>query len=238
MNDLIRRSEAKIIAKPKFLDGAESEYNKGWNDAITQYVSNINSIASEDQYGQWISVKEKLPEKDQTVIIQSNYNGQTKVTIGYWDGCFFRWYDYQENWKSKRIGGDAICPGNEYVDAWMPLPGKHMNEKQIINRCKKDVLSVANEIKALALINIKDIFQFTISARDKEIISRYGSEEDAIMVAEKYLEIATKASMIQQSIPHRTNKGWEMTYTQPIKNSDERTKKTAIFYNTKGESDE
>ena len=41
----------------------------------------------------------------------------------------------------------------------------------------KEHLSVGNDIRALALINIRDIFQFTITAKDEEIINRYGSEE-------------------------------------------------------------
>ena len=54
----------------------------------------------------------------------------------------------------------------------------------------KEQLSVGNDIRALALINIRDIFQFTITAKDQEIIDRYGSEEVAVSVAEQYLDIA------------------------------------------------
>ena len=49
----------------------------------------------------------------------------------------------------------------------------------------KEQLSVGNSIKALALINIQDIFRFTITAKDEEIRERYGSEESAVCVAEK-----------------------------------------------------
>lgn len=89
-------------------------------------------------------------------------------------------------------------------------------------------LSVANDIKALALINIQDIFRFMITATDDEITERYGTEARAIEIADKYLDIACRVDFIQDSI-----KGWSMTYTQPIKDSDERREYKAYFYDTK-----
>ena len=95
--------------------------------------------------------------------------------------------------------------------------GEKMNEK----------LSVAKDIKALALINIQDIFWFTITATDEEIEDRYGSEARAIEVAEKYLEIAMRASVLEYDL-----KGWSMEYSVPIKGKNERIEKTAYFYDT------
>ena len=89
----------------------------------------------------------------------------------------------------------------------------------------KEQLSVGNNIKALALINIEDIFQFTITATDEEIKERYGSEEEAVRVAEMYLEIALKASMLEHPL-----KGWSMKYTMPEKGSDKRKEFVAHFY--------
>lgn len=86
-------------------------------------------------------------------------------------------------------------------------------------------MSVSNSIKALALINIQDIFRFMITAHDNEIEERYGTEEDGIMVAEKYLEIALKATLLESPLH-----GWSMTYSQPIKNSDDRREYKAYFY--------
>ena len=86
-------------------------------------------------------------------------------------------------------------------------------------------LSVAKDIKALALINIQDIFLFTITATDKEIEDRYGSEARAIEIAEKYLEIAMRASVLEYDL-----KGWSVTYSVPIKGKNERIEKTAYFY--------
>ena len=86
-------------------------------------------------------------------------------------------------------------------------------------------LSVAKDIEALALINIQDIFRFTITATDEEIEDRYGSEARAIEVAEKYLEIAMRTSVLEYDL-----KGWSVTYSVPIKDKNERIEKTAYFY--------
>ena len=97
----------------------------------------------------------------------------------------------------------------------------------------KEQLSVGNSIKALALINIQDIFRFTITAKDEEIRERYGSEESAVCVAEKYLDIALKAGILESALV-----GWNMNYTMPIKDSDERADYTAYFYNKYKEAEE
>lgn len=97
----------------------------------------------------------------------------------------------------------------------------------------KEQLSVGNNIKALALINIQDIFSFTITAKDEEIRERYGSEESAVCVAEKYLDIALKASILENALA-----GWSMNYTMPINDSDERANYTAYFYNKYKETEE
>ena len=89
----------------------------------------------------------------------------------------------------------------------------------------KEQLSVGNNIKALALINIQDIFRFTITATDEEIIDRYGTEERALSVAEKYLDIALRAEMLEYPL-----KGWSMKYTMPEKGSDKRKEFVAYFY--------
>lgn len=93
-------------------------------------------------------------------------------------------------------------------------------------------MSVANSIKALALINVNDIFRFTITAKDEEIRERYGSEEEAVNVAEKYINIALKAGMLEMPI-----EGWSMTYTMPEKDSDKRNEYKAYFYDVE-EADE
>lgn len=94
-------------------------------------------------------------------------------------------------------------------------------------------MSVADEIKAWALLNIRDIFSFVMTAEDAEIEERYGSEKTAIDIAEKYLEIGMKASMLEFPIA-----GWSMKYSQPIKGKDgERITKEAVFYTKTGDED-
>jgi len=90
---------------------------------------------------------------------------------------------------------------------------------------KKKRMSVNHEINALALLNILDIFSFTLTATDSEIVERYGTESNAIDVAEKYLDIALKSEILSYPLG-----GWSMNYSQPLKDSEERTEKTAYFY--------
>ena len=98
----------------------------------------------------------------------------------------------------------------------------------------KKHLSVANDITALALINVQDIFQFCLTAKDADIEERYGTEECAIRIAEKYMEIAEKAQRMETLFL----KGWDMTFSQPFKDSDERVTKKAYFYDVKEEGEQ
>lgn len=88
-------------------------------------------------------------------------------------------------------------------------------------------MSVANDITALALINVQDIFSFVLTAKDSEIEERYVTEERALAVAEKYMDIAEKAQRMETIFLH----GWSMTYSQPLKDSNDRVTKKAYFYN-------
>ena len=90
-------------------------------------------------------------------------------------------------------------------------------------------LSVANDITALALINVQDIFNFVLTAKDDEIEERYGTEERAIKITERYIEIAERAQRMQMVFLQ----GWSMKYSQPIKDSDERITKDAYFFDVK-----
>ena len=87
-------------------------------------------------------------------------------------------------------------------------------------------LSVANQIKALALINVKDIFKFMITATDEEIEDRYINEERAVKIAEKYIDIASSVEFIE----HKLN-GFEMNYSMPVKDSEDRVTHHVKFYN-------
>lgn len=97
-----------------------------------------------------------------------------------------------------------------------------------------DHMSVAQEIKAQALINVLDIFRFVLTAKDDEIEERYGSEERAINIAGKYIEIAMKSSILEYDIS-----GWSIKYSQPTKDdAEKKIEKTAYFYKKEGKPDE
>ena len=95
-------------------------------------------------------------------------------------------------------------------------------------------LSVANEIKAWALLNIEDIFRFMLTATDEQIKERYETEKDAVEIADKYLNIATVVTALEYPL-----QGWSMEYSRPIMSEDksdkgERKDYTARFYDVKG----
>ena len=86
---------------------------------------------------EWISVEDRLPEEGQIVLITQTYGWKefeegTEVTIAQYHRKHFTWYRYQKDWDkhtSIMTHGD-ICPGNEYVTAWMPLPEPYKADKE------------------------------------------------------------------------------------------------------------
>ena len=95
-------------------------------------------------------------------------------------------------------------------------------------------MSVSDEIRAWALLNIRDIMQFVMCAHDDEIVERYGDEKTAIEICEKYVSIAMKAAMIEVPLA-----GWSMKYSQPVTGGDgKRVTHDAYFYTvTEGNED-
>ena len=87
----------------------------------------------------WISVNDKLPEPGQIVLVHQVYSWTKNedgadVTIGrlraedethksYWEFQYYR-LDFRNG---TIMDNDIICPGNEYITHWMPLPGKPKN---------------------------------------------------------------------------------------------------------------
>jgi len=128
--------------------------------------------------------------------------------------------------------GEKKVRCNKNQGGWFVKPEELKTADDIKEDGAKETLSVAKDIAALALINIQDIFLFVLTAKDEEIEKRYGTEKEAIEIAEKYIEIATKAMMLEYPLS-----GWYMEYSQPIAGSDERLKKTARFYDVKKEDD-
>ena len=97
----------------------------GWCKAIDAAIRMLEKAQTVEPQPQWIPVAEKLPEKLVPVLIQHTYMEYAGISIGY-----ITTYGYWE-WFGYFMGDDMlhrppvdglICPGSEYVIAWMPLP--------------------------------------------------------------------------------------------------------------------
>ncbi|MBO5070502.1 MAG: DUF551 domain-containing protein [Roseburia sp.] len=82
----------------------------------------------------WIPCSERLPEPGEIVIVYQEYSWErfedaAVVTIGrlkpgnrqYWEFQYYR-PDFRTG---TVMDNDIICPGNEYVLAWQPLPAQY-----------------------------------------------------------------------------------------------------------------
>ena len=82
----------------------------------------------------WISVKDRLPEPGEIVLVHQVYSWKqfedgVAVTVGrlrptengrvsYWEFQYYR-PDFRDG---TVLDNGIICPGNEYITHWMPLP--------------------------------------------------------------------------------------------------------------------
>ena len=73
---------------------------------------------------QWIPCSVRLPEPKEQVLVYQTYTRFHEITIGWrTERKFWEWIDYPLDLKPySPTSFGAICPGNEYVKAWMPLP--------------------------------------------------------------------------------------------------------------------
>lgn len=88
---------------------------------------------------EWVSVRKRLPEPGQIVLVHQVYSWKrfgagSAITIGrlrpmdenhkpYWEFQYYR-----PDFRSGTIMDNAIiCPGNEYVTHWMPMPNNPIN---------------------------------------------------------------------------------------------------------------
>lgn len=94
---------------------------------------------------EWISVKDQLPDVEVNVLILHNYaegEPRARITIGHLHQDrdfrkkpFWYWINYGADMVHPKVEcfhrADFICPGNEHVTHWMPLPGspKELEEK-------------------------------------------------------------------------------------------------------------
>jgi len=85
---------------------------------------------------QWISVKDRLPEPETSVLIMQRYTATapySNITIGHLhqDSVlrrkpYWKWIAHGEDMVHPKVEAchraEFICPGNEFVTHWMPLP--------------------------------------------------------------------------------------------------------------------
>ena len=83
---------------------ANQRYTEGFNDCLMRIRSMVHSAPTLTPPNEWVSVKERLPEEKQRVIVRCEHVG-TSVGWILWG-----------NWMTD------IGPGAGKVTHWMPLP--------------------------------------------------------------------------------------------------------------------
>lgn len=113
------------------VSGSCYAYKHNGGDARFQNV--LDCLRAKKEQG-WISVKDRLPEPGQIVLVHQIYSWQkfedgAAITIGRLrppePGCASYWefQHYRPDFRSGTImDNDIICPGSEYITHWMPLP--------------------------------------------------------------------------------------------------------------------
>lgn len=99
----------------------EEKYHAGAK--VIRECTRLLAELPEAKHG-WISCDENLPEEGREVIVLTTFRTK-RISIGrrvpkknYWE-----WLDWPADWHPKNpTSFSTICPGNEYVMAWMPLP--------------------------------------------------------------------------------------------------------------------
>ena len=94
----------------------------------------LDAQEKQESFGEWISVKDGLPEPGKIVLVHQVYSWQrfedgAAVTVGrlrptengrgsYWEFQYYR-PDFRDG---TVLDNGIICPGSEYITHWMPLP--------------------------------------------------------------------------------------------------------------------
>ena len=109
-----------------------------WNRAIDLCTNIINAHIKHMNDG-WIPVDDRLPEPGRIVLITQTYSWENfeegaSVTIGRLspekNNKMWEFQYYRPDFRSGTImDNDIICPGNEYVIAWRPLPEPYRPER-------------------------------------------------------------------------------------------------------------
>ena len=104
------------------------------NLSPTEIAEKLKELAELREVTRWIPVEERLPDVGKCVLVRQTYHpfrgehGEfEEVTVGYMHQPtdkrrkpYFYWVavsDYGD-----MVRADGVCPGNEFVTHWMPLP--------------------------------------------------------------------------------------------------------------------
>ena len=108
-------------------------------DEPMMYVETIKKIIRKHMNDGWIPVDDRLPEPGRIVLITQAYSWENfeegaSVTIGRLspekNNKMWEFQYYRPDFRSGTImDNDIICPGNEYVIAWRPLPEPYRSER-------------------------------------------------------------------------------------------------------------
>ena len=135
-NDIFRRdNEGRHASEQHY----SAEYQKyvGMQIAMREVLEYFGKF----DLGGWISVKDDLPEEGKIVMVHQIYSWERQedgaaITIGRLrpstegEAMLWQFQHYRpdfRNWNC--IDNDIICPGNEYVTHWKPLPQRPEEER-------------------------------------------------------------------------------------------------------------
>lgn len=126
----------RLIDADKLIEEIESYRGDIFASEIVELIKQMPTV------GEWIPCSERLPDKEKIVLVSQTYSWKrfedgASVTIGrlhqrekntmpYWE-----FQHYRPDFKHGTIMDNGIiCPGSEYVSAWMPLPEPYNQDKE------------------------------------------------------------------------------------------------------------
>ena len=114
-------------------------YSQGYEDGTDNFYNATVDIIRKHMNDGWIPVDDRLPEPGRIVLITQEYSWENfeegaSVTIGRLspekNNKMWEFQYYRPDFRSGTImDNDIICPGNEYVIAWRPLPEPYRPER-------------------------------------------------------------------------------------------------------------
>ena len=124
------------------IDGMIKRYKENPRLEVVDICHGLNQakrIIRKHMNDGWIPVDDRLPEPGRIVLITQAYSWENfeegaSVTIGRLspekNNKMWEFQYYRPDFRSGTImDNDIICPGNEYVIAWRPLPEPYRPER-------------------------------------------------------------------------------------------------------------